>query len=241
MKSKFRHLATAAGFSAALLAMPALSDTMADLDADKQTQEYQLADLHDMRFCEIILIGPELAEVYNTTLQEEGCDETTWQAIDKAALAARYGAKGVLLNGPKHWMMDAQILDFGAARTLQGITGNWAASLPSSGLSEAGGTPYLIYSPEKKQNMAYHAGTKVFEIVDDEGHVYVLQARGAGLTNADLDTLDDRMELLPAGWSYRGRVLEEALVLDLDPAKARIYAVGDEFYQYYTRIPGQTP
>jgi hypothetical protein len=40
---------------------------------------------------------------------------------------------------------------------------------------------------------------------------------------------------LPKGWQYRTRALTEDLVLDLGPDKT-IYAVGDEFHQYYTRI-----
>jgi len=41
---------------------------------------------------------------------------------------------------------------------------------------------------------------------------------------------------LPAGWKYRSRIVTEDLLLDLGPDKT-IYAVGDEFHQYYTRIP----
>jgi hypothetical protein len=40
---------------------------------------------------------------------------------------------------------------------------------------------------------------------------------------------------LPKGWKFRTRTLTEDLVLDLGPDKT-IYAVGDEFHQYYTRI-----
>jgi len=53
-----------------------------------------------------------------------------------------------------------------------------------------------------------------------------------------IDTLDDLGAKLnlPEGWSYRSRILEEDLVLDLTPDQS-IYAVGDEFRQYYTLPP----
>ena len=50
-----------------------------------------------------------------------------------------------------------------------------------------------------------------------------------------LETLGTKLTLLPEGWKYRSRVLTEDLRLDLSPAET-IYAVGDDFHQYYTRI-----
>jgi hypothetical protein len=47
--------------------------------------------------------------------------------------------------------------------------------------------------------------------------------------------LGEQMKQLPKGWQYRTRALTEDPVLDLGPDKT-IYAVGDEFHQYYTRI-----
>ncbi len=51
-----------------------------------------------------------------------------------------------------------------------------------------------------------------------------------------LPKLGERMKNLPKGWKYRTRMLTEDLVLDLTPDKT-IYGLGDEFPQYYTRIP----
>jgi len=51
-----------------------------------------------------------------------------------------------------------------------------------------------------------------------------------------LAKLGEQMKQLPTGWKYRTRVLTEDLVLDLKPDQT-IYGVGDEFHQYYTRVP----
>ncbi len=48
-----------------------------------------------------------------------------------------------------------------------------------------------------------------------------------------LARLGDKLTL-PDGWQYRTRVLTEDLTLDLGPDQT-IYAVGDDFHQYYTR------
>jgi hypothetical protein len=51
-----------------------------------------------------------------------------------------------------------------------------------------------------------------------------------------LPSLGEQLKQLPKDWKYRTRTLTENLVLDLCPEET-IYAVGDEFHQYYTRIP----
>ena len=218
---------------AAAIALPAIAK---DLTADRETKAYELKDTRNYRFCEMIVIGPKWAEAYNTSASNE-CPPDQWNALDNDALSAEFESQGMLLNGPKYWMMDSQVVRLGGTQTFGGIEAQWAATLPSAGLSEEGGNPYEVFKPNKIQKMVYDAGKKVYEIVDAEGHAYVLQARGPQFNLEDLETMGDQMKNLPEGWSYRVRVLEKDLVLDLDPAKATIYAVGDEFYQYYTRPP----
>ncbi|MCI0447075.1 hypothetical protein L0152_28200 [bacterium] len=64
----------------------------------------------------------------------------------------------------------------------------------------------------------------------------MMQAHGEQFPYDSLAGLGKRMGKLPEGWQYRTRVLTEDLVLDLSPDRT-IHAVGDEFQQYYTRIP----
>jgi len=92
-----------------------------------------------------------------------------------------------------------------------------------------------IFMPKKTQRMVYAKGKSVFELIDPDGHNYVLQAHDAQFPIESLAKLGEQMKQLPKGWQYRTRALTEDLVLDLGPDKT-IYAVGDEFHQYYTRI-----
>jgi hypothetical protein len=125
---------------------------------------------------------------------------------------------------------------FGETASFGGIEARWAAHAPLSVVQKGatGGAPYAIYTPSKTQSMVYDAGKPVFELVDPGGHPYVLQARNEEFPIPTLATLGEKLKL-PQGWSYRSRVLTEDLKLDLSPAKT-IYAVGDDFHQYYTRI-----
>jgi len=92
-----------------------------------------------------------------------------------------------------------------------------------------------IFMPKKTQRMVYANGKSVFELIDPDSHNYVLQAHNAQFPIESLAKLGEQMKQLPKGWQYRTRALTEDLVLDLGPDKT-IYAVGDEFHQYYTRI-----
>ena len=89
--------------------------------------------------------------------------------------------------------------------------------------------------PKKTQRMVYAKGKSVFELIDPDGHNYVLQAHDAQFPIESLAKLGEQMKQLPKGWQYRTRALTEDLVLDLGPDKT-IYAVGDEFHRYYTPI-----
>ena len=104
-------------------------------------------------------------------------------------------------------------------------------------LEEGGAIPYEVFNPKKTQRMVYSKGKLIYELVDLEGHAYVLQARDARFSIDSLPKLGEQMKKLPKGWKYRARILTENLVLDLTPDE-KIYGIGDEFHQYYTRIPG---
>lgn len=201
----------------------------------KDVEPFDVAETRNLRFCEVILVMPGGAEAYNSTGLND-CPVELWKALDEEKLKADRRAQFVVLNGPKFWMMDEQTLWFGGTDTFGGIGMKWAATLPAAGLEKEGGKPYQVFKPEKHQKMVYMAGKKVYELVDPDGYIYVLQARTGKVSMEMLESLGEHMKELPEGWSYRVRVLEKELVLDLNP-EMTIFGVGDEFHQYYTRIP----
>jgi hypothetical protein len=194
-----------------------------------------LADARDKRYGEIFLIKSTGVEVYNTTGLND-CPAKLWDALDLDAIKREHGAMAVQKNGPHFWMMDWQTLLMGETHTFGGIAARWAARAPLSVVQKSGpgAEPYKVYLPKKTQKMKYLAGKPVYELVDPEGHAYVLQAREEKFPIDSLADLGSRMKRMPPGWRYRRRVLTEDLVLDLTPDMT-IHAVGDEFHQYYTR------
>ncbi len=81
----------------------------------------------------------------------------------------------------------------------------------------------------------WDAGKPVYELVDPDGRPFVMQARCVGvdsrMTEESLATLGDRLAL-PAGWTYRSRVLDSELVIDTSATMATV--VQDEFENTYT-------
>jgi hypothetical protein len=134
-------------------------------------------------------------------------------------------------------MMDSQTVTFGREETFGGIKARWVARLNPEILKTAatGIALYTVFNPKKTQKMVYDKGKPVYELVDPEGHVYVLQAHEEQFPIETLDKLGEKLKL-PEGWQFRTRILDEGLVLDLTP-DTTIYAVGDEYHQYWTRIP----
>lgn len=195
-----------------------------------------VSNTRDMRFGEILVVTDSGLEIYNTTGSSD-CAPELWDAIDTRKLASELGAKAVQLNGPKFWMMDSQTVSFGEKRSFGGVDARWAGAMDAAVVAkQAQGTPpYQVFYPKKTQKMIYAKGKPVFELVDPDGHAYVLQAHGAEFPLETLPDLGDRLTQLPPGWRYRARTLTEDLVLDLTPNET-IYGIGDEFDQYYTRI-----
>jgi len=198
-------------------------------------QKVTVKNIRDSRYGEIFIIKQTGLDVYNTTGLND-CPAKLWDALDLEKLKKDFGAMQVQKNGPHFWMMDEQTLMMGETASFGGIEARWAAHAPLSVVQKGatGGAPYAIYTPSKTQSMVYSKGKPVFELIDPDENVYVLQAHDEQFTIESLAKLGDKLKL-PKGWQYRTRTLTEDLKLDLSPAQS-IYAVGDDFHQYYTRI-----
>lgn len=203
---------------------------------DGEVKAVTVDNTRDMRFCEILVAKETGIDVYNTTGISD-CPADLWDALDLDSIAKQYGAMKIEKNGPHFWMMDSQTLSLGDEETFGGIPARWAARLDPAIMKTAGEgiAPYTIFTPKKTQKMVYAAGKPVYELVDPEGHVYVLQAHEEEFPIGSLDELGMKLKL-PAGWQFRTETLAADLVMDLTPDQT-IHAVGDDFHQYWTRIP----
>jgi hypothetical protein len=103
--------------------------------------------------------------------------------------------------------------------------------------NEPAQTPYTVRSVDRRVVFFFNAGSRVFELVNREGSVYVMQARCIGVDpemgEDALVTLGDRLAV-PEGWAYRTRILDEELVVDTSDHLASV--VQDEFENTYSLL-----
>ena len=176
------------------------------------------------------------AEVYGTQMLND-CPQEQWQTLDADVIAKEMGAVFAKLNGPRYWLLDG----FGTKvavvepvfRDFNGITMRRIAVV-NLGADYSPGS-YVERKINRGAVFFWDAGKKVYELVNPDGLAYVMQARCIGvdptISEESLDTLGNKLSL-PAGWSYRVRVLSEELVVDTTAHVATV--LQDEFENTYT-------
>lgn len=189
-----------------------------------------LPDSRGYIYCELVVVYPQGSDIYSTS-PVAPCDTAWWDALDLEALAGELGAKAVIKNGPQWWSMDEVGVMASEASPVAGVPMVFGAHLPPGTME----TPhYTVFNPAKYQNLVWKAGKPSYQLVDPDGHVYVIQ--GHKVPVAELATLGVRMKGLPDGWTYRVVTLDADLVMNLTPNEP-IPSVQDEFDQIYIRIP----
>jgi hypothetical protein len=131
------------------------------------------------------------------------------------------GATNAVLNGPRYWMLDA--FERGAlrdptVRTLGGLEMRIAGAidLPISAVGMFGRSPYTKTTVQRESRVRFDAGKKVYELVDTDGRSYAMQSysvQRVAQTEASLDELPAGLTL-PAGWTFRARMLTEPLFIE---------------------------
>ena len=176
------------------------------------------------------------AEVYGTQMLND-CPQELWETLDADAIAKDMGAVFVKLNGPRYWLLDGlgskvAVVD-PVFKDFNGIQMRRIATIPLGADFAAG--PYVARNVNRGAVFFFDAGKTVYELVDPEGQAFVMQARCVGvdssITEQSLETLGDRLAL-PAGWTYKSRMLNSELVIDTSATLATV--VQDEFENTYT-------
>ena len=180
----------------------------------------QISGLHDARYCEIIEVkgAPPAATVtvWNT-IGLNTCPAAQWDAFDAGALASELGDTLVVLNGPRHFLMDsATVKTVGRVRAFHGLRMRKVATIPIRSAADLIQTPYTDRTIARSNSWRWRKGRTVFELIAPGGDTYVMQSYAQiadpALTLAKLGSLGRRLKL-PAGWRYRTRRLGRPLVL----------------------------
>jgi hypothetical protein len=198
----------------------------------------QSADVYGKRYGEVLLVrmgtaGPE-ATVYNSFPLND-CPAELWDALDAESIAAEYGAAGVLLNGPRYWLMSHIHKRAGEPQPTRSFGGIEMIEQATVQLASNNPQPYNVNKVDRRAVFTFDAGRPVFELVDPDGQRWVMQTWSQvidkNLTLDDLAGLASRLDP-PQGWRYETRTLTEPLTVDTTNTVAHV--LQDELTNSYT-------
>src|SRR3954453_22229246 len=135
--------------------------------------------LRDARYCEILVLRgapPKATVTVWNTIGLNKCPGKWWQRFDSAALARELGAKFVVLNGPRHFLMDSATATTGTVRRFHGRRMREGAAIPIRSAAELAQTPYTDRTIHRTNTWRWNAGRTVFELIAPGGDVYVMQS-----------------------------------------------------------------
>ncbi len=205
------------------------------------TQASPPTPLRGKRYGEVLLVslrpdGPQ-ATVYNTFPLND-CPAELWSQLDAESLAREHGAAAALLNGPRYWLMDRIEKNMAGRREIATFGGIDMIRQATVSLTSMKPAPYLPNTVERNAVFVFDSGEPVFELVDPDGSHWVMQTWSQvvdpALAYEDLAGLAGRLRL-PDGWSYRTRVLDEALRIDTSSQAAQV--LQDDLTNSYSLVP----
>jgi hypothetical protein len=201
--------------------------------------DHHRADIYDARYCEIFILRGTVpnakVRVFNT-IGLDRCPAKKWEAIDPAALAQELGAKAVILNGPRHWLMDSASGKLGKPRRIAGIRMRQAAVIDIKSNADLARKPYTERTIHRHNTWRWDRGRRVYELVAPDGARYVMQSyslqQDPQLSIPDLRSLGQRLDL-PDGWRYRTKRLKRDLIVR---ANGRATIIQDDLLNTYQRM-----
>src|SRR3954454_17111598 len=169
--------------------------------------------LHHARYCEILVLRgtpPAATVTVWNTIGLINCPPRRWLGFDASSLARELAATFVVLNGPRHFLMDSATAATGRVRSFHGKRMRKVATIRIRNAAELAQTPYTDRTVDRTNTWRWKRGRRVFELVAPGGDVYVMQSyaqiKDPSLTIARLPSLGHRLKL-PLGWHYRARKL----------------------------------
>ena len=205
--------------------------------------EKSISNLRNQRYCEVLIGKRDWLKLEVRVFNTQGlnlCPEAQWSALTKESIVKDYDASIAILNGPRYWMMD-EIQAAGntindVKETFGGIEMNLRATVRLSLLKQLMGSKnYTANEVARTTNFIYRAGSTVYELTSPAGDVYVMQSYSQivnpALNIKDLPVLNEQLKL-PAGWTYRSRVLDQDLSL---VANGIAYVLQDNLSNSYQR------
>jgi hypothetical protein len=194
-------------------------------------------DVRGARYCEVIVSQGRLTLAVYNTMGLNQCPEAEWKKITSKTLKKDMKARIAILNGPRFWTIDeidSTPLANTSEKKIKGMSMKKVA-LVHIKLRDIvkGHKPYNQHHVDRNVVWTYKAGKPVYELIDPEGQVYVMQSYSldkAAQTPRSLSRLGETLKL-PAGWHYRTGVLNKDVKLPCVHKKAVV--IQDDFLNTY--------
>ena len=207
------------------------------------TFEKSVSNLRNQRYCEVLVGKRDWLKLEVKVFNTQGlnlCPEAQWKDLTKESVIKNFDASFVLLNGPRYWIMDEiqaagnTVNDIKAS--FGGIEMNLRATIQLSLMKQFIGSKHFTPNEiTRTTNFVYKSGNTIYELTSPAGDVYVMQSYSQivnpTLNIQDLPGLGQQLKL-PAGWTYRSRVLDKDLSL---VANGVAYVLQDNLANSYQR------
>ena len=201
----------------------------------------EMDNIRGKRYCEVIVAKNRWTLFVYNSFGLNDCPAKTWSKMSPEVLQKETNAAWVKLNGPRYWIIDgfknSHVLN-SEPKVLGGITMREAGIL-HLGLSEImkGATPYHTQPVHRHTTYVFHANSRVYELVNPQGQVYVMQSysiQKKPQTEESLVNLGAQLKL-PAGWHFKTGVLKDEKRLPTLNDKAIV--IQDNYSNTYQEAP----
>jgi hypothetical protein len=168
------------------------------------------------RYCEIILSQKITSYLIYNTLGLNDCPLNIWDKVTVAQVKQETGFSFVHLNGPRYWVIDGfnhstQVNP--VIKTISGLTMREAGILDIKWVDLLKSRfPYHQHQVKRQTTWFYAAGKPVYELIDANGEVFVMQSystQKAPQTEQSLTQLGTTLKL-PKGWIFKTGTLRKA-------------------------------
>lgn len=198
----------------------------------------ETSNMRGKRYCEIILTKTISSYAVYNTWGLNDCPEQLWSKVSISAVKKETGSSFVHLNGPRYWVIDGfknTSLINPAIKTISGIPMREAGILHLSLMDLFKNKPYQSHVVDRKTTWVYQADKPVFELIDPNGQVFVMQSYSVQKypqTMDNLKQLGDKLQL-PKGWKFKTGVLNKLETIEAVNNKAVV--VQDNFLNTYQK------
>ncbi len=200
------------------------------------------SDMRNKVYCEIITNKDRSFTTYAvyTTWGLNDCPQSIWQNITPSSVKKQTKSWFVHLNGPRHWIFDGfqnSKLISKKIRNINGLNLREAGEIHLSVWRFLKGLPsYEKQIIHRTTNWIYDANKPVYELIDPNGQVYVMQSYSTQKkpqTSASLAGLGDVLKL-PSGWKFKTGLLKKSEKIPTPGNQATV--IQDDFLNTYQAV-----